>query len=913
MDTLRIRVYNVRFGDAILISLPDRGQDGETRLRHILIDVGNAMHGEGGVNTIFAPVIDNILEVLDGQPLDLYMMTHEHMDHVQGLLYAHQKLGKQFDVDYAWITASSAPDYYDHNANARKQKRLIEEAYGEIETFLAASPEEGEAFQAMMFNNNPSRTQDCVEYLRGMATKTTFVHRETSLDGVHPFQEAKFQIWGPEEDVSIYYRAIKPMALGVATGSKLEEKPTLTRVVPPSGVDASAFYNLVTRRHRGFAENLLAIDQAANNTSLVFSLEWRGWKLLFAGDAEIRSWKVMQSKDQLQPVHFLKVSHHGSSNGTPFDLLDKILPQPSPDDRPRFSVVTTYPKVYPGIPDEGARQALSARTAWHSVEGLEDGGYLDFEFMEDGQAQVRKSSEGDASQVAPPVGAVETTGDVISGVEAVSPSLERAPEDERLHFINLSKNGSFKESGEFSSRPEDIDALFEHLAVNRISQLTLYFHGGLVPEQNGLSAARQLLPKYMGAGQNHPVFFIWESGWYEVVKNNLGLIATEAIFERLAALVQDFVLSKVEQPATRAGRSLAGQEAEIEPVSVEEEEQLRALLAEDERFQEAVRDLVGSIRFDQHGGRRALEEAMALEEEVDMPPRSMLNEQVLAEMMAEDEHAPRTLAGFSPASMVLIRAAVRVFRRAINRFRSKTEHGVYCTVVEEILRELYVDKVAGWLWNQMKDAIRQSFESNAGRAGMALRGGTYFLERLRDYLAGQSHPPLKVSLVGHSAGSIYICRMLEAADTILPSSFQFNQIIFLAPGVDFELFKQTVVDHPARFRSFRMFSMSDEFEVKDVMVPVIYPQSLLYFVSALLEGEQERPIVGLNRFYIPESPYTDDIARAVRDFMLAPEQPRVVWSVVKQGDPGMISSALAHGGFGDDPGTLESILHLLSA
>ena len=49
MDTLRVRAYNVRFGDAILVTVPDRDPaTDKTTTRHILIDVGNVLSKEGG-------------------------------------------------------------------------------------------------------------------------------------------------------------------------------------------------------------------------------------------------------------------------------------------------------------------------------------------------------------------------------------------------------------------------------------------------------------------------------------------------------------------------------------------------------------------------------------------------------------------------------------------------------------------------------------------------------------------------------------------------------------------------------------------------------------------------------------------------------------------------------------------------
>ena len=137
-------------------------------------------------------------------------------------------------------------------------------------------------------------------------------------------------------------RRLQPTALGVDYAGSAgrsggpQPPPMLSTPLPPPGVDAGAFYNLVDIRRRGYGGNLLNIDRANNNTSLVFALEWRGWRLLFPGDAEHRSWKTMAREKVLKPVHFLKVSHHGSFNGTPdVELLDQIPPNPTSPARAR--------------------------------------------------------------------------------------------------------------------------------------------------------------------------------------------------------------------------------------------------------------------------------------------------------------------------------------------------------------------------------------------------------------------------------------------------------------------------------------------------------------------------------------------------------------------------------------------------
>ena len=116
-------------------------------------------------------------------------------------------------------------------------------------------------------------------------------------------------------------------------------------------MDAGAFYDLVFARRRQTRDSILEIDAAANNTSIVFEITWRGWKLLFPGDAEEKSWEMMLDKDVLEPVHFIKIAHHGSVNGTVADVLETVFPQAGSDGNPRHAVVSTHDKDWASVPD----------------------------------------------------------------------------------------------------------------------------------------------------------------------------------------------------------------------------------------------------------------------------------------------------------------------------------------------------------------------------------------------------------------------------------------------------------------------------------------------------------------------------------------------------------------------------------
>lgn len=378
-DRLRVRVYNVHFGDAILISVPDRNET-----RHILLDVGNVLGGTGGQDDVFKPIVEDVRQVLDGRPLDLYVMTHEHLDHVQGLYLAFKVHGLSLPVERAWLTASAQTSYYDTHKAAKTKRERARKALDAVERYFAACGACPTGIRSLLLNNSPLSTEPCVDHLRNLAPqRTSYVFRGCDVDAQSLFREegTSIEIWAPEEDTSIYYGVFRPAALGLTRGrGRARIQPTVP--LPPPGVDAGAFFDLVEFRRRGYGDNLLSIDAAANNTSIVFCLEWRGWRLLFPGDAEHRSWKEMNKRGLLKPVHFLKVGHHGSANGTPPpELLEKILPQSPPDDRPRFAAVSTCAGSYQGVPDPGTIERLSERCTVRSVEDLPPTEpYMDFDF-----------------------------------------------------------------------------------------------------------------------------------------------------------------------------------------------------------------------------------------------------------------------------------------------------------------------------------------------------------------------------------------------------------------------------------------------------------------------------------------------------------------------------------------------------
>ena len=350
-DNLIVYTYNVLFGDAILVEVPD----GSTR-RFILIDMGNLLSGKGGGDQ---PLLDAAKDIKKrtGGKIDLYVMTHEHMDHVQGLLYA-KKNGCEFQIDTVWMTVSSAPDYYENHKKAKEKRLAMQRSMAAFQSIFAAS-EMPAGFAAMLSINNPRSTEDCVDCIRKAVPEPHYVYRGFDISGKHPFTETSIRILAPEEDSSVYYGPVPPR---FDFGDESSERGVSTyRPLPLPGIDGGAFYGLIDNMNGACAEGIYAIDQAANNTSVVFELTWRGNRLLFTGDAEQKSWQFMDLNTKLEPVDFIKIGHHGSPNAAPqTPILDKILPKQRRQEA--VAVVSYLPKTYNGVPDPEALAEIGTRT-----------------------------------------------------------------------------------------------------------------------------------------------------------------------------------------------------------------------------------------------------------------------------------------------------------------------------------------------------------------------------------------------------------------------------------------------------------------------------------------------------------------------------------------------------------------------
>ena len=497
--------------------------------------------------------------------------------------------------------------------------------------------------------------------------------------------------------------------------------------------------------------------------------------------------------------------------------------------------------------------------------------------------------------------------------------------------------------------PADLDSIVQAIANTANGNLVVHSHGGLVSAPSGMQIAERLLPVYADGG--HPLFFIWESGAWETIRNNITELAHEPVFRQLLRKALEYALGRLggsngsrsilpgavdaakvraTLDAFTADPSLATipyrgfvpvlDDAHARSAGVHIDlDEIEADLEEDDEFRRALATLPDL----EPGSRSALLPAGTAE--VRRTPFSLAASEVLSE-----KPGTRGLVTFLQAAKVL----VRVLKGVLSRYADHRDHGLYATVVEELIRTM---KVGGsglneWgkalQWNRMKKDCSDAFGTDPLCAGSA------FMKRLAQGFPDGTTPG-RITLIGHSTGAIYICDWLEAADRLLPKDWKFD-VVFLAPAVTYARFAEAIEKHGHRIGNFRLFALKDQLELDDQVWGsdeslgdakdwrrFLYPSSLLYLVSGILESraesdgtlvdEPDMPLVGMERYFARTGVYTDaafpEVAK-VRNWMKAKTH-GAVWSVTAGEPPGCNSACNDHGGFDNEPATLESLRHIV--
>ncbi len=347
--TLEVRAYNVLFGDCVLVSWDE--DDGK---HHAWVDFGNH---PGDNNGPFAPVYDDVLRRTDGH-VDLAIVTHRHMDHLEGFFSLRHRFAADFQIDRLWHAHVSAG--LDGNFEAAgKQVREM----ASTTALLGTSP------LATTYRNNYG------ELAAGLTTKDRMnairnelpidseheVHRQLDLGttGARPpgMSHMAVEVLAPEANSATYLTdEVHPLAAAASTATtgvgSHEIFPRRWRPQPAMRSDlirVADFARLRRRIRSDAAEILAAADKTRNNTSVVTRWTYHGVTLLLTGDAEERSWEVMKEVGVDLSADLVKVAHHGSIDASPDWAFTAVFPTKRSRNR---VLISTDPTRYDEGPNE---------------------------------------------------------------------------------------------------------------------------------------------------------------------------------------------------------------------------------------------------------------------------------------------------------------------------------------------------------------------------------------------------------------------------------------------------------------------------------------------------------------------------------------------------------------------------------
>ena len=340
---VRIRMYRVGFGDCFLITFPGP--------QHMLVDCGSLAGDEA------MPDVVRDIAALTGGHIGVVVATHRHGEHVSGFAaLAHQ--WNQLRVDEVWMPWTEDPG--DMRAVGLKRRQdhiaetLVQVAPTESARIAANSKTNQRALDVLFdgFSGNPKRHY--------MAAAEGEVHTE-ALRGVHA------RVIGPSRDeltldgleVGCSLASLSVDAMTQDDDGPFGAKWRLTKR------DAKRLFRKELENHwlpeagdSDTTEQLCYwLDKTVNNTSLFLLLRYGRARLLFPGDAAGQAWiPFMEQSDlawELQHINFYKVSHHGSHNGTPQSIIDKM-------EHPA-SMVSTLSEPWPELPHRPLLRQLGTR------------------------------------------------------------------------------------------------------------------------------------------------------------------------------------------------------------------------------------------------------------------------------------------------------------------------------------------------------------------------------------------------------------------------------------------------------------------------------------------------------------------------------------------------------------------------
>jgi len=208
--------------------------------------------------------------------------------------------------------------------------------------------------------------------------------------------------------------------------------------------------------------------------------------------------------------------------------------------------------------------------------------------------------------------------------------------------------------------------------------------------------------------------------------------------------------------------------------------------------------------------------------------------------------------------------------------------------------ELTLAFPGGNLWQEMKENARLASERTTGAMQLVVK----YANMAKASLGRTAGTDWELHVVAHSAGAILTAHAIAPLASL---GMSWKTLQFMAPAIRMELFKEAMVPKILNNTCPKpsMYILSKVGELDDDVGP--YGKSLLYLVSNAFEGSREVPLLGMQKFLEEDRTVLELLDSRVDGL------PGIVVSG-EGGGPGAMSMSGTHGGFDNDPNTMNSAL-----
>ncbi len=338
VEAVRIRMYDIGFGDCFLLFIPT--SDG---VKKVLVDCGSIKKHKKSTAQIVEQVIRDATGDGEEPRIDVVIATHRHRDHVSGFANDAWQGVEVGEVWMPWTEDPSDPQARgireaQHGFALELEAQLTRLGASQDLLDFAANALSNEAAMETLhsgFKPSPERRRFLPEKPdpdRGVNGRT---FQTPALPGVEVF------VLGPSRDEAVI-RDMDPPSGGAflrlaSLGDRKLGERTAPRPFSENWIRDAPPFDLSAqdkRRIQSFGEDfpeMLAagLDSAVNGTSLMLVFKIGKAHLLFPGDAQWGTWNAALKDSEwrmlLAKTRFYKVGHHGSHNATPKDFVERTV------------------------------------------------------------------------------------------------------------------------------------------------------------------------------------------------------------------------------------------------------------------------------------------------------------------------------------------------------------------------------------------------------------------------------------------------------------------------------------------------------------------------------------------------------------------------------------------------------------